>query len=36
MDKISFIIPTIGRDTLVDSIQSIINQTSDNWNVIII
>ena len=36
MDKITFIIPTIGRDTLVDSIQSIINQTSDNWNVIII
>lgn len=33
---ITFIIPTIGRYTLTDSINSLINQTNDNWKAIII
>jgi glycosyltransferase involved in cell wall biosynthesis len=35
-DIITFIIPTIGRDTLQKSINSIINQTNKNWKAIII
>jgi len=33
---ITFIIPSIGRDTLINSIQSIQNQTNENWKIIII
>lgn len=33
---ITFVIPTIGRDTLQNAIQSIENQTDDNWKIIII
>lgn len=33
---ITFIIPTIGRDTLKRSIKSIEDQTSDQWKVIVI
>jgi len=33
---ITFIIPTIGRNTLYNSIKSLINQDDDNWNAIII
>jgi glycosyltransferase involved in cell wall biosynthesis len=33
---ITFIIPTIGRDTLEKSIESILNQTNPNWKLIII
>ena len=36
MDIITFIIPSIGRNTLFDSINSLMNQTSDNWKAIII
>lgn len=36
MDKITFIIPTIGRDTLKNTINSLINQTIKEWNAIII
>ena len=36
MDKITFIIPTIGRTTLKRSILSIINQTVKEWNAIIV
>ena len=36
MDKITFIIPTIGRESLKDSIKSLQNQTYKNWNAIII
>ena len=35
-DIITFIIPTIGRDSLEKSINSIINQTNKNWKAIII
>lgn len=35
-DIITFIIPTIGRDTLQKSIDSIINQTNQNWKAIIV
>ena len=34
--KITFIIPTIGRDTLINSINSLLNQTYIDWNAIII
>ena len=33
---ITFIIPTIGRETLNHSINSIINQTNKNWKCIIV
>jgi len=36
MNGITFILPTIGRKTLTNSIQSLINQTNKNWKVIII
>jgi glycosyltransferase involved in cell wall biosynthesis len=36
MNKITFIIPTIGRESLKDSIKSLQNQTCKNWNAIII
>lgn len=36
MNDITFIIPTIGRKTLQNALQSIINQTNDNWKIIII
>jgi len=36
MSKITFIIPSIGRDTLQNTIKSLENQTNSNWNAIII
>jgi glycosyltransferase involved in cell wall biosynthesis len=33
---ITFIIPTIGRATLIDSINSIISQTNKNWKAIVV
>lgn len=36
MYDITFIIPTIGRETLSNSIKSIEDQTSNNWKIIII
>jgi glycosyltransferase involved in cell wall biosynthesis len=36
MFDITFIIPTIGRTTLINSIKSLINQTNKNWKAIII
>ena len=36
MNKITFIIPTIGRDTLSNTIKSLEEQTNQNWNAIII
>mgnify|MGYP000851196043 CR=1 FL=1 len=36
MDAITFIIPSIGRDSLKNTIRSLLNQTSDNWKAIII
>jgi glycosyltransferase involved in cell wall biosynthesis len=33
---ITFIVPTIGRETLSRTIQSILKQTSENWNCIIV
>jgi glycosyltransferase involved in cell wall biosynthesis len=33
---ITFIIPTIGRISLLDSINSLIEQDDDNWNAIIV
>jgi cellulose synthase/poly-beta-1,6-N-acetylglucosamine synthase-like glycosyltransferase len=33
---ITFIIPTIGRESLLDSIDSLINQNDNNWNAIIL
>ena len=33
---ITFIIPTIGRNTLLNSIKSLINQTDSDWKAIII
>ena len=34
--EITFIIPTIGRDTLMNSINSLLNQTIKKWNALII
>jgi len=34
--KITFIIPTIGRVTLKDTLLSLINQTNSEWNAIVI
>jgi glycosyltransferase involved in cell wall biosynthesis len=36
MNEITFIIPTIGRETLINSINSLINQSIKEWNAIII
>ena len=36
MNIVTFIIPTIGRETLNRSIESILNQTIENWKAIII
>jgi glycosyltransferase involved in cell wall biosynthesis len=36
MSKITFIIPSIGRDTLQRTIETLENQTNSNWNAIII
>lgn len=36
MDNITFIIPTIGRISLNNSINSLLNQTVKKWNAIII
>jgi len=36
MDIITFIIPTIGRNTLINSINSLLNQTITLWKAIII
>ena len=36
MSIVTFIIPTIGRETLNRSIESILNQTIENWKAIII
>ena len=36
MDLVTFIIPTIGRNTLRNSIKSLLNQTETNWKAIII
>ena len=33
---ITFIIPTIGRPTLIKAIESIENQTNDNWKAIVV
>jgi hypothetical protein len=33
---ITFIIPTIGRDTLINAINSILRQTNNNWKCIIV
>jgi len=34
--KITFIIPTIGRDTLHNTVNCLLNQTNPNWNAIIV
>lgn len=34
--QITFIIPTIGRATLINSIKSVIRQTNNNWKCIIV
>lgn len=34
--KITFIIPSINRPTLTNSINSLLNQTNDNWKCIVI
>ena len=36
MDILTFIIPSIGRNSLLESINSIKNQTSKNWKIIIV
>jgi glycosyltransferase involved in cell wall biosynthesis len=36
MDTITFIIPSIGRDSLKNTIRSLLNQTSDKWKAIIV
>lgn len=35
-EKITFVIPTIGRKSLINSINSLINQTNPNWNCIVV
>ena len=34
--KLTFIIPTIGRDTLIDTVRSLLYQTNDQWKAIVI
>jgi glycosyltransferase involved in cell wall biosynthesis len=34
--KVTFIIPTIGRDTLKNTVNCLLNQTNPNWKAIII
>jgi glycosyltransferase involved in cell wall biosynthesis len=36
MNKITFIIPSINRPSLVNSIKSLLNQTNPNWECIIV
>jgi len=36
MDYLTFIIPSIGRNSLINTINSLNNQTSNNWKAIII
>jgi glycosyltransferase involved in cell wall biosynthesis len=36
MSKITFIIPTIGRNTLQKSLSCLLNQTNNEWNAIVI
>jgi glycosyltransferase involved in cell wall biosynthesis len=36
MSNVTFIIPTIGRATLKNTLLSLINQTNPNWNAIVI
>jgi len=36
MTLVTFIIPTIGRDSLIQSITSLQNQTNQNWKAIVI
>lgn len=36
MDIITFIIPTIGRETLKNSLTSLINQTNKQWKAIVV
>jgi len=33
---ITFIIPTIGRETLIDSLNSLLNQDNNNWKALVI
>ena len=33
-NKITFIIPSVNRDTLTNSINSLLNQTNKNWKCI--
>jgi glycosyltransferase involved in cell wall biosynthesis len=35
-DKITFIIPTIGRESLKNTVDSLINQSNPNWECIIV
>lgn len=35
-DKLTFIIPSIGRDTLMDTIRSLLHQTNSQWKAIVI
>ena len=34
--KVLFIIPTLGRPTLMDSLDSLIKQTSDDWSALVV
>lgn len=36
MSKITFIIPTIGKNTLQKSLSCLLNQTNNKWNAIVI
>ena len=34
--KLTFIIPTIGRDSLIDTVRSLLHQNNDQWKAIVI
>jgi glycosyltransferase involved in cell wall biosynthesis len=36
MSNLTFIVPSIGRDTLPRTIKSLENQTNQDWNAIIV
>lgn len=36
MNHVTFIVPTIGRDTLKRALESLVAQTNPNWNAIVI
>jgi len=36
MSLITFVIPSLNRDTLSTSVESLLNQTNENWRCVIV